>query len=547
MRSWLEKNPDGTFDEALNDLDSIGPSDKGYFNSLKKKIGGSANSARAPKITQAEAKPRDEEDDWLDAADEGQENDQEGGGNTVADRYEKLETMAEAAAAGELTALHTIIYGSPGVGKTYTVLEKVKEGVKHNKTNHKWMVKSGNSGSSQSSVAALLYAYHEGWVLVLDDNDAMIDTKESSGKIANILKTVLEMNPKTVSIDSGIAKAKLTGMKYADELDTRSKNGWDNGMSLEPRPARDPGKPFDFDDKAKSLISSKTTGVKEGVLISFDKSRLNDNILSYNIGPRHFQEYIDDNEKFAFKRLFETGSLKPKNSWESKISRMREATNEDGDDDGEPEDAMTEEEMYEKGEAPDPKDGIESSFFFSSNVIFISNLTADRIDSAVLSRCNGIYLNLSAREIVEKMDSIFGNLGVEEGEARGLEKGLYDYCRRTVMAILHWAVMAGEKGRPILGMPLHMVNVDGVMQFPTSLQFRLMTAEAAVLYKYMTKNATRLHIPMNPKNYDKILKSFPITGGGRANYKSSSPFKQITSDICTSLMKRNADAKRSKA
>lgn len=69
-----------------------------------------------------------------------------------------------------------------------------------------------------------------------------------------------------------------------------------------------------------------------------------------------------------------------------------------------------------------------NKFEFTGTVIFISNLTADKVDSAVKSRSFTIDINLSANQIVDRMEELLPHLG--DGEMKEKEEVL-EFIRKS--------------------------------------------------------------------------------------------------------------------
>jgi chromosomal replication initiation ATPase DnaA len=86
--------------------------------------------------------------------------------------FREMVGVVEDICSGTATKRHALIYGDPGVGKTYECTRAAQRSL--DKEKYKYKYYKGNVGKSMTDCAAFFYKYHDMYVIMLDDNDAMI-------------------------------------------------------------------------------------------------------------------------------------------------------------------------------------------------------------------------------------------------------------------------------------------------------------------------------------------------------------------------------------
>ena len=108
------------------------------------------------------------------------------------------------------------IYGSPGVGKSYRV-EQTLEAEKANLSKNNMEVRTVTGGiAGYTGLLTMLYEHREGFLIILDDNDNIIDGKNQTA--SNILKGAMQTDPRTRRVQLAVGDKKaLFGKGGAEE------------------------------------------------------------------------------------------------------------------------------------------------------------------------------------------------------------------------------------------------------------------------------------------------------------------------------------------
>ena len=394
---------------------------------------------------------------------------------TADESFDRMEDIAYEVAAGSAPIRHALIYGDPGVGKTFSVKKGVNEGIKANKRKARLMFKSGSIGASAGALIGILYAYRNNWVLVLDDNDAFLTSNNPVVQL--MLKGVLD--PDTKEVDIPPTQRKPAGVFAHNEM------------------------------SAKGITENK-------VRISIDMERLREGTLHAMVGGRLIECGLGDDEAAELQTMFEE-SLDEIPDDLPKVTERRVASERrrkmamllghgyrlseaDEDDDEDEENAMESDHEAEDliGGEDDESTELPTSFTFDSSLIIVSNLREDQIDTAVLSRCVPFELNLTLDEFMDRLAKIYGKLAPLPGYS-SLAGEMYDWCKKNAYSALGMVVASFLGGAKLFGT---------AVQINKKLQFRdlqKLAGDFSILANgYARRNGLKLD---NPANRDRVAKA----------------------------------------
>ncbi|MCA1800082.1 MAG: hypothetical protein LC650_02165 [Actinobacteria bacterium] len=116
------------------------------------------------------------------------------------EKFEELEVILRRMANGDENLWALFVYGSPGVGKSFSmkkVFEEEAAGLKRN--NITVVTKTGGIAGS-TGLLQLLYDHKKGYVLILDDNDKILSDQTAANYLKGALNTDIEDRHVTYSI-----------------------------------------------------------------------------------------------------------------------------------------------------------------------------------------------------------------------------------------------------------------------------------------------------------------------------------------------------------
>lgn len=107
-----------------------------------------------------------------------------------------------------------------------------------------------------------------------------------------------------------------------------------------------------------------------------------------------------------------------------------------------------EDEEGSEDDASSKEEDLPDEFYFDSSIIFISNLSRDKLDQAVMSRCVTYNMNLTSEEFIWKLKQVLPSLRPERNK---MDVRTYDWAKKCCFMYLMTAVEAAEKGAPLGG------------------------------------------------------------------------------------------------
>ena len=153
-------------------------------------------------------------------------------------KYNVVYNLASQIFQGRGIKHFAFICGDPGVGKSYSVKEAMKNEFPKGKlaaVGYKTWWDKGDIGKAISSVLAYFYKHREKQVLVLDDCDGFLTNKDPS--VQNILKGLLELdntdkNPAFITSAASIRNKANSDLQKAADADAKAKlnktaEGWE--------------------------------------------------------------------------------------------------------------------------------------------------------------------------------------------------------------------------------------------------------------------------------------------------------------------------------
>ena len=340
---------------------------------------------------------------------------------------------------------HALIFGDPGIGKTHEVMETCKQYMGSNPRKARYTYESGDIGSSMSALVPFMYAHSQNEIIVLDDNDKMLMTQIDPA-VQNIMKALLDpkaANEKPITVKNTMRKT--FAAQYNDLMAER--------------------------EAEEDAAVKKMRAAKESRVIELDVEKLKEGICRLTIdGVEVVNEYrplkeckellskvrplreIITEEKYGNRfrptladytggRLYEA---------RSNADFLNELLGEDDDEDKNAEDAGpisggADADMGEEGDADFPR-----RFVFNSSIIFISNLSLDQINIAVLDRCESKEVKLSLQQFLDRLGAIYAGL-CKGQEYSNVSQDLRDWAKKCVYTTLGIAIEAFKTGTVIFG------------------------------------------------------------------------------------------------
>ena len=344
------------------------------------------------------------------------------------DKFKTIYSIAKTIFQGKGIKHHAFIYGSPGVGKTFSVKKAMEvEFPKGSLASKGYSIEwnSGDIGKAASNMVSFFYKNRQNKIIVLDDCDAFI--KEKDPVIQNLLKGMLDLdntekNPKYITTPASIRNL------------------------------------------ASKILKSEASNKKEGVEFSIDMNRLKEDRLVVSIdGIEALNEAISP-EEFKIKTVKKNKNSRFNEDYFS-LGLLNESKEDDDDewiDDGELSEDDKELAMLLNQAENDGEDDCEipSKWRFTSRLIMISNLTKSDVNDAVLSRTLSYELNLTKEEFLARLSEILPNLLTDVETESSME--LVEYAKKAAYAYLIAAVDIADNGGSVKGVP---VIINQKLQF----------------------------------------------------------------------------------
>jgi hypothetical protein len=333
---------------------------------------------------------------------------------------------------------HALIWGDPGVGKTFEVMEICDRHIKQSPTKAKYVYEAGDIGSSMTSLVPFFYKHRNNTIIVLDDNDKMIMANLQQD-IMNIIKALLDpkaAESKPISVRANMLKIFQARLDDLEEEEPLKEN--QHIFEIDVEALREGECVIAIDD---NIVVNKKIPLKEAqdlsnMIISdseYQSRKLSESDLT-----------VDD------LRLYEA---EKKNNKEFLADLI-------GDDDEEYE-GMTEEDikavksMKASGASEQGEEGASfpRRFLFDSSVIFISNLEQDQINVAVLDRVESVGIKLTMDQFLERLSKIYGGL-CKGAKYSNVPQDLRDWAKKCVFTALKGTIEAWQKRKVLWSTPI---------------------------------------------------------------------------------------------
>jgi hypothetical protein len=329
---------------------------------------------------------------------------------------------------------------------TYECTRALNDNISYNFRKAKSLYYKGNIGKSLTACCAFFYNYRKNYIIMLDDNDAMLMKSGVAQTVKLFFKAVLDPDAagQPISVPTTILKG---ASQAVGEL---QKN---EGAALEKKAA------------AKKASSKKKQ--REAIKISIDRDRLREGIFNICINNKEvLDERVPMDEALELYHnltpLRETESRKP--VWSPSWSKLNEGRidPEDVDDldwdelkekaSADEEDENESDEFF--GDLIDDEEGMPTEFIFDSSVIFISNLSKKDIDPAVWDRFTAARIELTPMEFMGRLGKIYGNLGNVNRDISSVPQEYVDWAKKCVYGTLLALIEAWKFKTPIFGVTI---------------------------------------------------------------------------------------------
>jgi len=339
--------------------------------------------------------------------------------------------------SGDSDIRHAIIYGDPGIGKTYEVTETCKRYMPKSRFNY--VYERGATGSVFTSLVPFLYKHSQDYVIVLDDNDKMI-MKGGDQEIMTFMKGILD--PEAHKVPVSVKSHMLRKFQQGYE-----------GLQAEEQEEED------------RKIAAKRKK-KEGVEIEINTEALREGRLVINVDNEPIiDKYITLSEAEEWNsKIIPLREVEPPKRKDSRFYRnnyLREAEKESladylndlvGDED---------QQRKKKKDDDDDMQFIENEdgekfprkFTFNSSVIFVSNLSMNQIDTALIDRASGVEVKLKLPQFLERLGKIYGGLAkIREGSS--VDPKIREWSKKCVYTVIGILIELWQSRKPMFGGPI---------------------------------------------------------------------------------------------
>jgi hypothetical protein len=109
--------------------------------------------------------------------------------------------------------------------------------------------------------------------------------------------------------------------------------------------------------------------------------------------------------------------------------------------------------MRSSVDAGDDEGGIPRQFTFNSSVIFISNLSKDRLNSAILDRVRSIGISLNLPEFTDRLTKVMHGLCTNT-EFNSTPQELLEWAKKCCYTGLKGVIACWEDGAPLFNGPI---------------------------------------------------------------------------------------------
>jgi len=356
---------------------------------------------------------------------------------------------------------HAIVYGDPGIGKTYEVTSVCERFIGQSPIKARYVYEKGDIGSAMSALVPFFYHHSHNAVIVLDDNDKMI-MKNLEQDIMNIMKAILDpvAEDKPITVRGTMMKAFQA--RYDDLLAA-------DAEEEDKKAAKREGKVFEVDADAlrenrfilkinNEIIVDKHISLQESHKLQNQMIPIREKEETYvNPYAKSLKDYSRRNEL----REVEIG----------KFGTNKELLDDliGGDDDSEYEGMTAEDkrimkqmkadgatEFSQEGDGSFPR-----KFTFSSSVIFVSNLEMNDINNAVLDRVTGVEVKLNLDQFLERLGKIYGALGKMRA-GTSVDPSVRKWAKECTYTLIGIVIEAWKANKPLWGAP---VEINRKMTF----------------------------------------------------------------------------------
>ena len=281
---------------------------------------------------------------------------------------------------------------------------------------------AGDIGKAASAIVAFFYKNREKKVIILDDCDSFVLSKDQA--IQNLLKGMLDLdntekNPKMITVAPQIRKL------------------------------------------ASKIIAADNKALEEGVEVEINQNALREGRLAVSVNGEEVYNEEASAEELAQFKLVEAAPAKKAIREHTDYSGLGLLYESEDDDEWE---EMSEEDaevaaQFAELDNEDPEQ-IPPKWRFASRLIMISNLKKTDLNDAVLSRTLSYELRLTQEEFMARLAQILPHMLTDVETEDSAE--VVQYAKEAAYAYLLAAVELANKGGSVGGKP---VRIVGKLQF----------------------------------------------------------------------------------
>lgn len=281
---------------------------------------------------------------------------------------------------------------------------------------------AGDIGKAASAIVAFFYKNREKKVIILDDCDSFVLSKDQA--IQNLLKGMLDLdntekNPKMITVAPQIRKL------------------------------------------ASKIIAADNKALEEGVEVEINQNALREGRLAVSVNGEEVYNEEASAEELAQFKLVEAAPAKKairEHTDYSGLGLLYESEDDDEWEDMSEDDAEVAAQFAEL-DNEDPEN-IPPKWRFASRLIMISNLKKTDLNDAVLSRTLSYELRLTQEEFMARLAQILPHMLTDVETEDSAE--VVQYAKEAAYAYLLAAVELANKGGSVGGKP---VRIVGKLQF----------------------------------------------------------------------------------
>lgn len=281
---------------------------------------------------------------------------------------------------------------------------------------------AGDIGKAASAIVAFFYKNREKKVIILDDCDSFVLSKDQA--IQNLLKGMLDLdntekNPKMITVAPQIRKL------------------------------------------ASKIIAADNKALEEGVEVEINQNALREGRLAVSVNGEEVYNEEASAEELAQFKLVEAAPAKKAIREHTDYSGLGLLYESEDDDEWE---EMSEDDaevaaQFAELDNEDPEQ-IPPKWRFASRLIMISNLKKTDLNDAVLSRTLSYELRLTQEEFMARLAQILPHMLTDVETEDSAE--VVQYAKEAAYAYLLAAVELANKGGSVGGKP---VRIVGKLQF----------------------------------------------------------------------------------